>query len=138
MGAAPVIACVVSDDHQEMLAVTVAALEDAGYVVVGTASTGAEAVSAIAQLQPLVAVVDYQLPDMTGIEVAAEVQRLSPATRIVLHSARLDAEVAAEAFAAGVGGVVVKGSVNRLLDALTTVAGGATYVDPTVPPRLDS
>ena len=51
------------------------ALEDEGYAVVGEAGTGAEALASVDRLRPDVILLDVQLPDMTGFQVA---DRLAP------------------------------------------------------------
>jgi DNA-binding NarL/FixJ family response regulator len=107
-------------------------LESAGYSVVGAASTGEDAVRTIESTQPSFAVVDFELPDMTGIEVATRVREIAPETVLLLHSARIAPATVAAALAAGIRGVVVKGSADRLLDAVAEVREGEIYVDPTL------
>jgi DNA-binding NarL/FixJ family response regulator len=131
--AAPLpVTCVVTDDHDLVLTATTSVLEGAGYSVVDASSTGEDALRAIEAAQPAFAVVDYELPDMTGFELAERVRAVAPQTLLLLHSARLDASMVASALAAGIRGVVVKGSASRLLDAVHDVQEGAVYVDPSL------
>ena len=51
-------------------------LESEGFVVVGEAEDGAGAIDAVELLSPDVVVLDVQLPDMTGFDVCAALQRL--------------------------------------------------------------
>jgi DNA-binding NarL/FixJ family response regulator len=122
--------CVVVDDHLEMLGAIKETLESAGVTVVAVASAGDAALKAIRAAAPDAAVVDYELPDMTGLELVARGRWLSARTSFVLHSARLDADTVADALAAGVRGVVLKNTPTRLVEALATVLAGEVYVDP--------
>ncbi len=63
------------DDHPSFRASARAMLESDGFVVVGEASDGAAALAAVEALEPDVVVLDIQLPDMTGFDVCAEIER---------------------------------------------------------------
>ena len=56
-------------------------------VVIGRASTGVHAIALGKRLQPQVVVLDLSLPDISGWQVAAELRRTLPGTRIVIMSA---------------------------------------------------
>ena len=73
------------DDHPSFRASARALLEADGYEVVGEAADGASAVETARMLQPDVVLLDVQLPDSDGFEVA---QRLRGGPAIVLTSSR--------------------------------------------------
>jgi CheY-like chemotaxis protein len=79
---------IIVDDNAEYLGVARSVLESEGILVVGTVSTGAEAVRAAEQHQPDVALIDVELRGESGFDIA---ERLSWAhggrTRVVLISA---------------------------------------------------
>lgn len=52
--------------------------------VVADVGSGKEAISKIQQLRPNVAILDINMPDGNGIEVAQEISHLSPHTRVIL------------------------------------------------------
>lgn len=58
-------------------------LADEGYEAVG-AGTGAEGVATYHTFRPDVVICDYQLPDLTGLEILRRFRRLSPDLRFVL------------------------------------------------------
>jgi DNA-binding NarL/FixJ family response regulator len=58
------------DDHAGFRSAARALLEDAGFDVVGEAADGASALTAALQLRPDVVLLDIQLPDVNGFEVA--------------------------------------------------------------------
>ena len=63
-------------------------LEAEGFTVVGEAVDGASAVTTAALLRPQVVVLDIQLPDLDGFEVAERLSRQPDAPAVVLVSTR--------------------------------------------------
>ena len=76
------------DDHPGFRASARRMLEAGGYAVVGEAGDGAEAISACDELGPDLVLLDVQLPDLDGFEVAARLQGLERAPEVVLTSSR--------------------------------------------------
>jgi DNA-binding NarL/FixJ family response regulator len=74
------------DDHDAFRAAARAMLEAGGFEVVGEAPDGRSAVEAVAWLQPDVVLLDIQLPDIDGFEVADLLPSDGPT--IVLTSSR--------------------------------------------------
>lgn len=68
---------VIVDDADDMREAMLVLLQTAGYEVF-TASSGAEGVSRILELQPPIAFVDLALPDLDGYEVARQVRARAP------------------------------------------------------------
>jgi DNA-binding NarL/FixJ family response regulator len=127
-----VTTCLVADDHPAIVSAVGDALERAGFVVT-RASGGIEASDAIATERPLVAVVDANMQDIDGAEVARRAQRTSPDTKVVMYTAYGDRALLMEALDGGVRGFVLKNApLEELLRAVRLAADGATYVDPTV------
>lgn len=65
-------------------------LEAAGFEVVGEAENGAAAVQIAKELHPEVVLLDVQLPDFDGFEVANRLRKLDPAPEVILTSSRDD------------------------------------------------
>jgi DNA-binding NarL/FixJ family response regulator len=80
----------VVDDHPSFRASARAMLESEGYDVVGEAEDGASALAAIADLRPEVVLLDVQLPDMSGFELCASLERRNGAAKpvVILVSSR--------------------------------------------------
>ncbi|MBI3745470.1 MAG: response regulator transcription factor [Chloroflexi bacterium] len=78
----------VVDDHAGFRARVRAMLEAHGFDVVGEVADGQAAVAEAARLQPDLALVDIQLPDIDGFIVAARLREAGSARRIVLISGR--------------------------------------------------
>jgi DNA-binding NarL/FixJ family response regulator len=81
---------------------------DAGFDVVGEAGDGATAVSAIRKLTPDVVLLDVQLPDENGIDLAARLadDRLLPA--VILTSSRPPDQLGPELTTSGALGFIPK------------------------------
>ena len=63
------------DDHPSFRASARRLLEAEGFAVVGEAGDGAEALARAAELDPELILLDVQLPDLDGFEVARRVRR---------------------------------------------------------------
>jgi len=76
------------DDHTGFRARARVLLEAEGFEVVAEAATGAAAIELAADTRPDVALVDIQLPDISGFEVAADMRSAGTAGQIILISGR--------------------------------------------------
>jgi DNA-binding NarL/FixJ family response regulator len=78
--------CVLVDDNKDFLASAAQLLESQGVDVIGIASTSAEALRLAETLRPDVALVDIELDNEDGIELAQELAARTPSTQVVLIS----------------------------------------------------
>lgn len=76
------------DDHGSFRASARALLEAEGYEVVGEAADGAQAIEEVRRLRPDLVLLDVQLPDMTGFQVAEHVAGVAEAPQVILTSSR--------------------------------------------------
>jgi DNA-binding NarL/FixJ family response regulator len=65
-------------------------LEAEGFEAVGEAENGAEALRVAEEVHPDAVLLDVQLPDFDGFEVARRLRRLEPAPKVILTSSRDD------------------------------------------------
>lgn len=79
--------CLIVDDNLEFADAAWRRLESEGFTMVGLATSSSEAVSMAESLRPDVALVDVQLGDESGVEVARLLAARVPETRVVLISA---------------------------------------------------
>jgi DNA-binding NarL/FixJ family response regulator len=85
----PVIVTVlIVDDHPSFRASARTLLEAEGYEIVGEAENGVAAVRAARQLHPDLVLLDIQLPDLDGFEVAEQLRKLDDPPEVVLTSSR--------------------------------------------------
>jgi response regulator of citrate/malate metabolism len=79
-----------------------------GFEVVGTASTGAQALEDVARLRPDLVLLDVYLPDMTGLDVLRRLRAAASTADVIVISAARDAESIRSALHGGVLGYLVK------------------------------
>jgi DNA-binding NarL/FixJ family response regulator len=127
------ITCLVADDHPAVVDSVARCLIGHGIEVVAKAHTGSEAVEQIERCRPRVAVIDLHMPGFTGIDVAQQVVASSPETGVIVYTGFGDGHRLTEALGAGIRGFIVKDApLSDLIRAITMVADGLPYVDPTL------
>ena len=121
----------VVDDHPMWRDNVARDLTEAGYEVVGTAGDGDQAVRIGAATQPDVAVVDLQLPGLTGVEVTRKLVAADPPCRVLVLSASGEQPDVLAAVTAGATGYLVKSaSKEELIDAVRRTADGDAVFTP--------
>ena len=83
-----VMSVLIVDDHPSFRAIARRLLEAEGFDVIGEASDGHAAIAAAQQLQPDLVLLDVQLPDLNGFEVAARLADLELPCAVILTSSR--------------------------------------------------
>jgi DNA-binding NarL/FixJ family response regulator len=76
------------DDHPSFRATARAILQADGFEVIGEAETGVAGLESAKELQPDVVLLDVQLPDFNGFEVASRLTSNGGGPRVVLTSSR--------------------------------------------------
>jgi DNA-binding NarL/FixJ family response regulator len=100
-----------------------------GMEVVGTASTGREAMELVAQLRPDIALLDVRMPLADGITVA---QSISATVPVLMLTHSDEPEVISAALAAGARGYIVHSEfdVDEIVAAIRNVASGGVHLSP--------
>lgn len=122
------------DDHQLVRAGMRALIEPlSGCEVVGEAGDGREALRLAATLQPDVVLMDVLMPELDGVDAAAQVAAVAPNARVLMLSMNAAAEHVLRALQAGAAGYVLKNTSPAELElAIRAVARGETYLSPAV------
>jgi two-component system chemotaxis response regulator CheY len=95
-------------------------VENAGCEVVGEADNGRAAVEQYAALRPQLVLMDWVMPDMTGLEAVHEIRRMDPDACIVMCSAMSQNKLVEEAIDAGAVGFIIKPfTPSNVLEALS-------------------
>lgn len=127
-----------ADDHPMFLEAIVEALAERPELeVVGSASTGPDAIDGIDRLQPDVAVLDMRLRGLSGQEVLDAATARGVPTRIIFLSAHIESDLVYRALAQGAAGYLSK-DVDRdaICEAVVAVARGETVLSGDVQGRL--
>ncbi len=121
---------VVADDNRTFLAKLVSVLATE-FEVVGTAADGKSALECARLCQPNVVVLDLEMPESNGIEVAKELTKHPPSPAVVICSIESDPEIVEAARQAGALGYVFKACIAKdLIAAVKSVACGKSFVSP--------
>jgi DNA-binding NarL/FixJ family response regulator len=106
----------IADDHETVRSGLRALLEGRpGWEVVAEAHDGNEAVAEAIEKRPDVAIVDYSMPLMTGVEVARRMKEQQLATEILIFTMHDSNVLALQAFEAGARAFMLKSDANKML-----------------------
>lgn len=87
--------------------------------VVGVVSDGSAVAATAAQLQPVVAVIDVNLPTISGLDACRSILQTNPRAKVILMTAIVDDALRSEALVAGAFSFVSKlMAPTELLDAI--------------------
>jgi two-component system, NarL family, nitrate/nitrite response regulator NarL len=124
------ISVYIAEDHpvfREAVARAVRARPD--FELVGTAGDGATALEEIRASRPAVALLDWRLPALDGVEVVRAIASEALPTRMVMLSADASSSLVYEVLQLGVSGFLTKAStLAEICDALAAVARGETVL----------
>ena len=109
------------DDHPSFRLSVRRMLEASGYLVVGEAADGIAALEAVRELQPELVLLDVQLPDIDGFEVADRIRTAGPTPVIVLTSSRDSSDFGRAIDESPAVGFVAKGELSG--EALAELTG---------------
>lgn len=117
----------IADDHPIVLSGLVSFIAALGsFTILGTATDGEAAAAQILALRPALAVLDFNMPRLSGIEVT---RRVGGSCRCILLAASLTSAETYDAVAAGVCGLILKDAAPAdLQSCLLTVAAGGTWL----------
>jgi DNA-binding NarL/FixJ family response regulator len=127
--------CLVADDHPALVAAVSDFLESQGFEVVGRARDGVAAVADIRETKPDIALVDYRMPHLSGVELLQQIREAAPDTLIAVYTADSDRSIVASVFDAGAHALILKDApLADLAQALKAISSGHHYVDPALAP----
>ena len=118
-----------ADDHELLRQGLRTLIEhQSGWQVCGEATTGREAVAKARELKPDIAVMDFTMPELNGMEATRQIRAALPRTQVLLLTMHESEELVREVLAAGARGYVLKSDAGRVLvDALKALADQKPY-----------
>ena len=128
----PRVRVVVVDDHPFFRDGLSRGLINSGRIeMVGEAENGRDGLDVITAERPDVAVVDYQMPDLDGLQLLSAIIRDGIPTKVLMLSAIVDASIVYAAVEAGAAGYLSKDARRQeIIDAVLAVNRGRTVVPP--------
>lgn len=112
-------------------------LGDGGIEVVGEASKGETGIQAVVEHAPDVAMVDLNLPDISGIEVTRRISTQAPASNIVILTASDEQRDVVDSIQAGAIGYILKGAEPaEIVGAVGRVAAGEPVLSSNIVSKL--
>lgn len=124
------IKILLADDHLLVRKGFRALLEELDFVeIVGEAGNGKEAIALLRNgAKPNVALLDYEMPLMNGLEATVEIKRDFFGVKVIMLTMMQNKELIEEAVEKGVSGFLFKNtSLEELSEAIQRVASGDTY-----------
>ena len=125
------ITLIVADDHPLVVdgLLNLFALEE-DLSVVAHFSNGDDALTAICQQRPDIAVLDISMPGKSGLEIAREIRDRQLSCKVVLFTAALEDDLLVEAVCLGVQGIVLKElSPHLLVQCIHKVHAGEQWLE---------
>ena len=118
----------IADDHN-LVAELCKRLLETEFDVVGVVSDGRALLRSAIGMKPDVIVLDIAMPVLNGLDAGRQVKQMLPAVKLVYLTMNPDADVAAEAFARGASGYLLKTcAAAEMVLAVREVLRGKTYL----------
>jgi DNA-binding NarL/FixJ family response regulator len=99
----------------------------ADWLVCDEASNGKEAVERFQQAKPDLIVLDFQMPEMNGLDAARHIVDLSPKTPILMVTIHLSKQLSEEARKVGIRGACTKTDIGSVVDGVGALLRHETY-----------
>ena len=124
------IRILLADDHPVVrLGVRNMLLEQDGFLVVGEAADGDEAITQTIDLRPDVLLLDLQMPRMPGLEATRAIMSGAVTVKILLLTSSITTQQIVEALQIGARGIALKDALaSHLQTAIRTVASGDYWI----------
>ncbi|HJY64222.1 MAG TPA: response regulator transcription factor [Ignavibacteria bacterium] len=128
------IKILIADDHFIFRKGVLSVLNDnKGIEVTGEASNGDEALEMCIKLKPTIALLDIDMPNMSGLEVARKLKQKKSTVKPVILTIHKDREYFDEAMELDIKAYVLKDNIaNDLIDCILKVAEGDYYISPAI------
>ena len=125
------VSVLVVDDHRIFADLLSGALESAGMRSVGIATSAAQAVAMVRDLQPDIVVMDINMPRQDGLAATRRIKEVSPSTKVAIMTAHRDTEWIVRSAQAGASAYIPKnGALEEMIEVLSRITGADMVVAP--------
>jgi DNA-binding NarL/FixJ family response regulator len=101
--------------------------QQSSWHVCAEAKTGAEALHKVLEAPPDLILLDYQMPDLNGVDVAKQISEMFPKIPILMVTLHLSRQLADAARRAGVRGACAKQDIGSVVEAVEVLLREQTY-----------
>jgi DNA-binding NarL/FixJ family response regulator len=101
--------------------------QQSGWRVSDQVATGAEALLRVKENPPDIILLDFQMPDLNGIEVAQQIAQLFPQIPILMVTIHVSNQLVDEARRTGIRGLCAKWDVGSIIEAVNALLRHDTY-----------
>ncbi len=124
------IKIIIADDHHIFRKGVLSIVsEDSSIEVLGEASNGDEAIKLVEEKKPDIAILDIDMPSLSGLDVARKIKEKNLPSRVVILTIHKDKEYFDEALELDIKAYVLKESIaNDLIDCIKKVNSGEYYI----------
>ncbi|HML75779.1 MAG TPA: response regulator transcription factor [Anaerohalosphaeraceae bacterium] len=128
------IKIILADDHVILREGLSRALQsESDFDIVGQVGDGHSAIRLIRELSPDIVIMDIGMPELNGIETTRIISKELSGVKVIGLSMHSNDKYVREMFRAGASGYLLKNcAFDELVEAIRTVAGGKTYVSPSI------
>lgn len=127
------ITMIIADDHPLLLKGLYEELTDNGYNVIGKATNGTEALSLILTLKPELALLDIDMPVLTGFDVIKMARVKGSKTKFIILSFHKETAYIAQFRSLDIQGYLLKeDSFSELENCINTILIGREYSSPSI------
>ena len=124
---------ITADDHPLLLKGLNDFLIEKGYNIIGSGINGKEAYNLIVKLKPEIAILDIQMPYMTGLEVAKECKKNKIPTKIILITFHKEKVLFQKANELNIFGYILKEfAIEEIENCIKSVSEGIPYFSPRI------
>ena len=101
--------------------------QQSSWQVCDEARTGREALQRVEKNPPDMILLDFQMPDLNGLDVARQITKLFPEIPILMVTSHLSRQLAEEARRVGIRGACAKSDVGSIVEAVGALLDAGTY-----------
>lgn len=125
---------ILADDHALFRSGVKRILEEVpGVEVIGEAADGMQLLALLREMTPDLIILDISMPKLRGLEAIQQIKSSYPQVQVLILTMHKDAEYLSYALSAGAAGFLLKQDADpELLEALTTIRRGKTYLSPAI------
>lgn len=128
------IKIIIADDHPVFRGGLMKMIEtDSGIEIIAQAENGEVALNKILEFSPDIALLDIDMPKMTGLQILKELKKRKINVKTIFLTVYSDESIFDEAMNIGILGYVLKDSaISDIIDCIKTVAAGKYYITPSL------